>query len=642
RLGGLPGFADESAGILKRLFNEGWTEFVQQYVDRGFESVHYKTKYDIEDVTLEALESAIFGFITAGVLDIGPKAITGTAMVLNVMGQEVQLNFQQMLKLYDAYKIPDINLRKEALINLASPLGIVNDGGIFNDFLKHLNRQEMETYKSINNLILDTNLENIRLSDLETVMKRFSAKELALLIKLNPNNLNRIIKLGSVESLATLLLDGTIDYEKNKYLYQKRFRTMNNVEFLKFLELSMKGDFGVDQGVIRRKNIFFFKNLRNKSKVIKLIDLKGYEDYLLNVEQLSRDKATSIIKSIVAEEVFYNQELEYLIDYLTYKKIDLKKYDKIINNFERIKKVEFTFVEEKLINMGFNSIEAHKILNSMDTVMGLCSYANIANAIILHFKNDIEGFKANFGYDMIKTYNQNTYKLNSVELMLDMFLFFNSDICGQTLSSGNPIFSLKDSKPKIIDLLSEKNIKGLSFSSGTIDTDLINAFFGYHNSLLKINCTPFFPSTSLKNLHNTFNLFDSVTIADRLKKFQEAGYLLSLGIIRRKELPINFNRTEGSKFLSTSEWEENDAHAVHVIGIEPDKLDVSSWGKELLVLLSELSFEERNEYIGPNGDIIKTGPFGKINGFTIPSDYRLHRIVPRNANMNLLWMDEIL
>ncbi len=123
-LGGLPGFADESAGILRNLFNEAWTEFVQEYVDSGFDSLHYNQKYDIKDVTLSAIEQAIFGFITAGVLRGGTSLANSVPMIINVAGQDVKLNFQQLLKVYEAYKIPDIDLRQEALMDLATPIGI--------------------------------------------------------------------------------------------------------------------------------------------------------------------------------------------------------------------------------------------------------------------------------------------------------------------------------------------------------------------------------------------------------------------------------------------------------------------------------------------------------------------------------------
>ncbi len=650
RLGGLPGFADEGAGILKNIFNEGWTEFVQQYVDRGFESVHYKTKYNIEEVTLEALESAILGFITAGVMDIGPKAITGTAMVLNVMGQEVKLNFQQMLKLYDTYKAEDPSIRSQKLIELGYELGIAKDVGFFNFLFNksnHLTKKEKETYESITNLISDINLENYSTSELEKLMNRFVLEQLKLLVKLNPNNVNRIIEFGDVEHLATLLLDGTIDYEKNKYIYQQRFKTMTNTEFLRFLKKSMNGDFGVDQGIVRHVNLFYFKNSKKKSKFMKLIDLKGYEDYLINNKKIDKASVTNLINSIVSDDVFYNQELEYLMDYLMSKGIKPKKYNIIMNNFERIKKVEFDYAIDKLINMGFNTIEAHKILGSMDTVMGLCSYANIANAITLHFKNDIEGFKANFGYDMVKQYKPNEkkpniYRLNSIELLLDMFLFFNSDISGDTISRGNPIFSLSGSKPKIIDQFSKNNIRGLSFSNGEIDKDLINSFFAYHNSLLQIDYYSFSPSSTLSTRYDPLKLYETDTIVERLKKSLEMGNLLSLGINRIKNFPINFNLLHGKKYLSTLEWSEGSSHAVQVIGIKDDNLIVSSWGKELYIPISELFFEEIIENIGPNGDIIKSRPVFGINGLTIPNTYSFHRIVPKNANMNLLWIEEIL
>lgn len=71
KLGGLPGFGKFSQGFLKSVLAEGTQEFFQTFLNGAIDAKHYgmvATEFDLRRLTPEAIQSAIYGIVTAGII----------------------------------------------------------------------------------------------------------------------------------------------------------------------------------------------------------------------------------------------------------------------------------------------------------------------------------------------------------------------------------------------------------------------------------------------------------------------------------------------------------------------------------------------------------------------------------------------
>lgn len=124
--GGLPGFADEGLPFYKRIVNEVWTEFIQEYVDSGFESIHYREEFDLEEVTIDALKSALMAVFTVSTMEFGVQTLNVTAMVVKIGNKSIKLATSQVIELIEIYKNKGSEALNQELINMGGPLYAVN------------------------------------------------------------------------------------------------------------------------------------------------------------------------------------------------------------------------------------------------------------------------------------------------------------------------------------------------------------------------------------------------------------------------------------------------------------------------------------------------------------------------------------
>ena len=75
-LGGLPGFGDPSKSFLSSILSEGMQEFFQTFITGALDSAMFKTEYNITELSKEAVQAAIYGVITAGIMQGTMKPIT--------------------------------------------------------------------------------------------------------------------------------------------------------------------------------------------------------------------------------------------------------------------------------------------------------------------------------------------------------------------------------------------------------------------------------------------------------------------------------------------------------------------------------------------------------------------------------------
>ncbi len=264
---------------------------------------------------------------------------------------------------------------------------------------------------------------------------------------------------------------------------------------------------------------------------------------------------------------------------------------------------EFKHLRQKLKNAGFSSADATKILNNLDNP-GACSYADVCNEIVNTFKNDAERFEEIFGYPMYVN-----GKLNGNELLLDLYMTAND------VSNGGNLFERVGNKYKIIDNRKKDNhlIKqGPLFESQIYLNNLltgkaktvINNFLKSHNSNLSYEVEYLghkwesydgnYSALTGEKMGNNFDTqtgkileYDINQLKSKIEQAISDNKNVSISVSNGKAIgnPVLINMITGEKYCM-----DTSAHAMFVIGTNPEGLLVDSWGKPYLISWNNLKY----------------------------------------------------
>ena len=270
-----------------------------------------------------------------------------------------------------------------------------------------------------------------------------------------------------------------------------------------------------------------------------------------------------------------------------------------IRKLKRTNPADYNRLKNKLINQGFTDQQARVILKKIDST-GVCSYAAICNGIFSKYKNDPNGFKQKFGFDMYTTSASGKTQLNQGELLLDIYMYENDFSNGGRLwytdPNDNKKYLLKSTKvydsngnvtykfDKTKKLYTE-NQQYMSFSTGINLTDTNNYLNSRGNQVLV--------STNMYG-HDCYNVplpnTGMQNIINETEKYMKAGYEVQLGIHAdpKKVNNIRLISTNNSGDVSTANWKEGSGHAVYVVGTCDEGFIVSSWGNSYVVPYEDL------------------------------------------------------
>ena len=288
-------------------------------------------------------------------------------------------------------------------------------------------------------------------------------------------------------------------------------------------------------------------------------------------------------------------KLYYYEDKLTGKKYSQRQYmekDKngnyILKNDirERLQKYyfdeEYVRIKNSIIRRGFNKIEASMILSGVDKV-GACSYASAANQIFSFYKNNPEGFKKDFGFDMYTTIGgQRT--LNSAELLIDMYIFFNDKKNGGSLFENGHIVTFANEKgwgnrPVLYS-------EGQNYLSGAggIANNAVDNYLKTKNNRLSYGSYVILNNYVSKDQRgNYISKSDLLVWANVVKNEIANGQQFSLGIYSNNYSEIRMYSMDDNSVVTTSTWNEGGGHAVFITGVTDSGFVVSSWGKKWLI-----------------------------------------------------------
>ena len=235
---------------------------------------------------------------------------------------------------------------------------------------------------------------------------------------------------------------------------------------------------------------------------------------------------------------------------------------------------EFRRLKNKLKEQGMSARDAVKTLKKLNAT-GACSYAAIVNMIFMKYKDNPSGFKKDFGFDMYTNIDGKN-RLNTAELLLDMYIYINSNLVNQ---SGNNLFSIKDGVLSLENMNTENQIYLSQYYS--ISENEINQYFAFKKNHLEINCDEAIDNSKI---------YTKEQLQKKIIQALQEGKEIDLGIYTKpisKELRTpSFRMYQEGKYkrpvYTTRTW-NSEGHAVYVVGANDFGIIVSSWGKKLVI-----------------------------------------------------------
>ncbi|MBO6145178.1 MAG: hypothetical protein J6O62_00040 [Bacilli bacterium] len=270
-----------------------------------------------------------------------------------------------------------------------------------------------------------------------------------------------------------------------------------------------------------------------------------------------------------------------------------------LTNLKKTNPNDYNRLKNKLKNQGFSNSQVKVIMKNLDS-KGACSYASVCNGIFSKYKNDPNGFKQKFGFDMYTTNSSGKLQLNQGELLLDIYLYTNDYANG----GGLWYKDANDGKKYLLKITEVYDAYGNKTYQFTKTKKLYtenqqymsspNGFnFDIMNNYLKTKGIQ-----QIKTANTYGHDFNNMPLSDSgmqnaindTEKYIKMGYQVQLGILSdpQKVNNIRFISTNNTGDVSTASWKEGDGHAVHVVGTCDDGFIVSSWGNSYVVPYEDL------------------------------------------------------
>lgn len=255
--------------------------------------------------------------------------------------------------------------------------------------------------------------------------------------------------------------------------------------------------------------------------------------------------------------------------------------------FQKIGSRNYFKLKDKLISYGFTNQDASVILSSINDA-GACSYASVCGDIFDSFSSNPNAFKQIFGFDMYIN-DRGVNKLNSSELLLDLFIYANDEANGGRLfrknefSNGYSLFN----QTERIDVFGRKMLntdEQMIYMSNTQNknTKFIDGYLKTKNRNL------IYTSNSFAILDKTGGIVERTRFNDIVKNVHDdlmQGKSISIDVVYDPnkigiDTPFRFIDADNGTIISTLNWNEGGAHSVKVTGLTNDSFIVSTWGRK--------------------------------------------------------------
>ncbi len=387
------------------------------------------------------------------------------------------------------------------------------------------------------------------------------------------SEIESLIGIISDTRFDSMIRDGSLTYNENlpSNLKNSFFDSIRNIE-IEFGKTSENGKYGAEQSVLINARSFVVKGVWTT-------DLKSLTDFIESEYKKhgwSRSRARNLAVSMMTPGTkISGREFNLLTKYVA----SNPKYSfrDILNlKFKRVQTETYTRILNKYEAMGIDRKTATKIIDCIDTT-GICSYADVANLIIDKYKNNLEGFKNDFGFDLYIEIDGKKV-INDAELLADMYITINSNLCGGSLFKyNNGKFEVNGNT---IDTSKQQYMSGY-----THNVDIINKYFGCKNLELQFKCSDSIIST----IDSPLNID---IVKEKVINGIKSGKQVSLVFCTTEQNSFHLYDNNGNLHTDTGTWRGvsgYDAHAVYVTGITDTDLIVSSWGQRFTIPLTDFN-----------------------------------------------------
>lgn len=474
--------------------------------------------------------------------------------------------------------------------------------------LKNINNQQTWSYAPKTYFLIDN--EEIIAKDLLTKKvfdfskgKTSFAKQLDILKELNENtifirNLKAYVDTSNTkeEEIAQMLADYLINV---KYKFDTFNLVIDNQITTPYQYLSNYIKRNYHKDIDPEMILLYVKNYNENVGLLSFNNNNGFLDSLANFDNSyfeARDKLFDLfvkmnLGGVDQGGIYKLCNYDYNGKIYSYDEAQ-KIMDSYIKNpqgvkllFRQVINEEYEYFKDKLVKSGFTELDADTILLSIDST-GACSYADACNQIIYQFSNNPELFKKTFGYELYKDIN-GTKKLNTLELLIDLYVFANKEENGGKLIIGNKVnrnLILKDViTPTGNTLMATKNQVFLSSYNDGANVDIVNAFLASKNANLE-EVQEFFirdnPKIDFEELYKNckIKLANGECLAMEIYNDDKNNNIIRMQSLSREGYEVTTN----SKGFG---------HAITIMGINNDKKPgfyVNSWGDVFFIPYEDL------------------------------------------------------
>lgn len=247
-------------------------------------------------------------------------------------------------------------------------------------------------------------------------------------------------------------------------------------------------------------------------------------------------------------------------------------------NFEHVQSEQYVYLRRKLLDAGMDWESAVRTLDGIDST-GACTYITIVNDILYNYKGKRELFKRDFGFDMYKVVDGKEV-LNDSELLLDMYLYINSNKCiGKmfTYSSDGKIHLNIDVFSSNLDTNNQAYLNTGCYGS---HEKAINKYLKSKNSNLSYS-SPYYRYIDDRFMKSMNAEIKPDTVKETILQRIQEGYDIEIGGYHSEiQDGIKLIDELGNVCLSGN-------HSMYVIGVDDNNVIVSSWSKKYYIPIEE-------------------------------------------------------
>ena len=488
-------------------------------------------------------------------------------------------------KIYDEVLL--INEMEKNLSNNISPLIICDElyWLYYNTLSKYYNvgNNKYEYYYNMCEKIYRESLAYIINNNVQ-----LSEKEFMVFMRELGNNINIVriqnyiaeyLKIHDIDVsdyLTAMLYDENMPVVLRKIIYNK---ILENYDW--YLSGNSNQIYGVDQNATAPYMTMIIKNLD-------WLDENEFINYLVNNWEYNQTDAQNLCNDIknMQGKVINQRYNSIIIEYIYDRCLKENRYDIIsfiYNSFSYNFDSEFMRLINKLENLGMSWLEAVRTLSAIDST-GCCSYAAVLNGIYFAYRNKPDLFEKDFGYPMFIEIN-GIKEFNSGELMLDIYTYINSNECGGSLFvydvNGNLSINSLETKNQIY-------LSGINYYGNVVN---VNHPYYFINNFLN-----FKGASSTYVVDNKVAFLEGITTAQDITKIKQdvINFLknsptgsVQLDIFTTKDYKFRLLENPNKVYITSGDWDEGSGHAVCITGVIDDYFIVSSWGKRLLIPISD-------------------------------------------------------